>query len=89
MDDFSGLSPSEFEACYEAWYDWQEDLQHDAWARMRLHGVLSIQPHVKRRLRPAELLPFPWEKARKAEVPPVGKVEAWQRLRALLGSERE
>lgn len=31
------------------------------WERMRLHAVLTMQPHCKNRLRAETILPFPWD----------------------------
>ena len=42
------------------------------------------QPHVKGKLTPQKLLPFPWEKRVKANQKPVTKAEDKARLEALL-----
>lgn len=32
---------------------------------MRMLATIAVQPHVKKKLAPKDLLPFPWEKASK------------------------
>ena len=34
---------------------------HDQWERMRLLATITIQPHVKGKVTPERLLPFPWD----------------------------
>jgi hypothetical protein len=54
------------------------------WERMRMLAAITIQPHVKGKMTPERLLPFPWEKKQKEEVPIVGKDEAKARFEALV-----
>lgn len=46
----------------EAWGRQREADGQDAWERMRLLATITIQPHVRKRLTPQQLLPLPWEK---------------------------
>ncbi len=34
----------------------------DAWERARTVAAIAIQPHVKKKLTPQQLLPLPWDK---------------------------
>lgn len=61
-DDFCRLSPLEFGSIYEAWKERTESGDRAEWERMRMLATITIQPHVKGRMRPEKLLPFPWEK---------------------------
>ncbi len=62
-----------------------EQQSHEAWERMRLHATLTIQPHVKGRLTPMRLLPFPWETTTNAApAPQLSKEEARARLLKLM-----
>ena len=61
-DDFCRLSPLEFSSIYEAWKERVESEDRAEWERMRMLATITIQPHVKGRMRPEKLLPFPWEK---------------------------
>lgn len=62
LPDFCALTPSEFRAVCDAWGRRNEGLEQGAWERMRLLATITIQPHVKKRLTPGQLLPLPWEK---------------------------
>lgn len=46
------------------------------WERMWLLATVTIQPHVKSRLKAEMLLPLPWDKAKMSKAEPVGKEEA-------------
>ena len=87
-DDFCRLTPDEFEAVCDAWHDDREHTLHDEWERMRLLATITIQPHVKGKLSPQRLLPFPWEwektKKTSLEDRPVTREEDRRRLEALM-----
>jgi hypothetical protein len=52
----------EFESVYRAYRDSREGQYKDGWTRMRMLATITIQPHVKNKISPEKLLPFPWEK---------------------------
>jgi hypothetical protein len=60
-DDFCRLTPVEFEYIYKEYQDKRESDYKDEWGRMRMLAAIVIQPHVKQRVTPGKLLPFPWE----------------------------
>lgn len=68
LADFSALSPSEFGECCRAWREERESRLRDDWERMRLLATITIQPHVKGKLKPQQLLPLPWDAHEGAEV---------------------
>lgn len=68
LADFSALSPSEFGECCRAWHEERESRLRDDWERMRLLATITIQPHVKGKLKPQQLLPLPWDAHEGAEV---------------------
>lgn len=39
----------------------------DAWERARIVATIAIQPHVKKKITPHQLMPLPWDK--KKEIP--------------------
>ncbi len=39
-----------------------EGQNHDAWERTRTLAAIAIQPHVKKKITPKQLLPLPWDK---------------------------
>ena len=59
--EFEDLRPEEFAEVSKAWNDGQEARSREEWERMRMEATLLIQPHVKGKLTPQRLLPFPWE----------------------------
>lgn len=64
LDDFCGLTPGEFASVARAHADLEESRHRDDWERMRMLAAMTMQPHVKNKLRPQTLLPFPWEHGR-------------------------
>ena len=76
----------EFAAVCEAYHDHEETLLHDQWERMRLLATITIQPHVKGKVTPERLLPFPWEQPEKKKTSPrpVSKEEDRKRFEALM-----
>ena len=87
-DDFCRLTPEEFGAVCDAWHENREATLHDEWERMRLLATITIQPHVKGKLSPQRLLPFPWEREKtkktSLEDRPVTREEDRRRLEALM-----
>ena len=63
-----------------SWGRHNEGLEQGSWERMRLLATITIQPHVKKRLTPGQLLPLPWDRKRPA-APPVSKEQDMERLR--------
>lgn len=43
-----------------------EGRHRDAWERTRSVAAITIQPHVKKRITPRQLLPMPWDNPKKA-----------------------
>lgn len=60
-DDFDRCYFDEFDAICRAWREHEDAATRDAWERMRLLAAISIQPHVKRKVTPRQLLPLPWD----------------------------
>lgn len=84
LDDFCRLTPKEFGAACQSWRDTEERRMEDAWERMRLLAVITTQPHVKKKLEPKKLLPFPWEKPKKPKAEVVSREEAKKRFERLM-----
>lgn len=88
LDDFCGLSPSEFSAVCEAHHTRREDVSREDWERMRLHATITVQPHSRKRLNARQLLPFPWETQR-TTAPTISKEEALARFKRLTAQSAE
>ena len=84
LADFCALTPAEFRAVCCSWTERCDADTQGAWERMRLLAAITIQPHVKRRLTPGQLLPLPWDRKRPA-APPVSREQDMERLRKLMG----
>ena len=83
LDDFCRLTPSEFEAVCRSWNEREESLVRDGWERMRMGAAIGIQPHVKEKVTPQKMLPFPWERP-KRDAPKVSAEEARKRYEKLM-----
>lgn len=62
FDEFCGYYFEEFSAIVEAWREAEEDKAQGEWERMRTLAAICIQPHVKKKITPKQLLPMPWDK---------------------------
>lgn len=62
--DFCRLTFDEMEEVLRVSRERREQTMRDEWERMRMHAVMTMQPHCKKRLSPQTLLKFPWEKKR-------------------------
>ena len=60
-DDFCRLTPVEVEHIYKEYREEQDSDYKDQWGRIRMLATIMIQPHLKKKITPQKLLPFPWE----------------------------
>ena len=65
-DDFCRCDPDELEAIFKAYSEVRQENRLDEWERMRIAATIGIQPHVRRKITPQKLLPFPWDNKNKA-----------------------
>lgn len=54
--------PNTFLDLSSVWNEREEAERRDACERARMIAAISIQPHVKNRIKPDKLLPLPWDK---------------------------
>lgn len=73
--DFCRLTPGEFRAVCRAHAGRLEAEYRTAWERTRTLAAVCVQPHVKKRLTPQQLLPFPWDKGRATQAHPAPTAE--------------
>ena len=66
-DDFCKCTFEEFESICDAWHEMTEGQYRDSWERARIVAAICIQPHVKKRITPRQLLPLPWDN-KKSEI---------------------
>lgn len=82
-DDFCKCTFGEFESICKAWREVTDGQNRDAWERARTVAAIAIQPHIKRKITPRQLLPLPWDKApqrHKAETPQLTAEEKQKRF---------
>lgn len=60
-DDFCKCTFAEFESICRAWREMNDSRTRDAWERVRTVAAICIQPHVKKRITPRQLIPLPWD----------------------------
>lgn len=63
VDDFLGMDTDEFDAACNAFGEHEEGMERERWERMRLLGLMTVQPWSKKKLTAEKLLPLPWDKA--------------------------
>lgn len=61
-DDFCKCYYEEFESICKAWREMNEGQNREAWERARIIATIAIQPHIKKKITPKQLLPLPWDK---------------------------
>ena len=61
MDDFCRCTPSEFGQVWSAWNGMEQQRERSAWERMRMESIASLQPWSRKTLRPADVMPLPWD----------------------------
>lgn len=71
FNDFCRCTIEEIEEIFKAWQEKRDSDLHGEWERMRLHAVMTMQPHCKKKLSPEKILPLPWEKKQKRGTAPV------------------
>lgn len=64
MDDFCRCTPSEFYEAYYQWHDMRERRERLVWETVRTQCLCSLQPYSKRKLKPSDIMTFPWEDER-------------------------
>ena len=67
-DDFCALSPAEFHQVHQSWAELETDRLHGDWERTRILATISVQPHLKKAIKPQKLLPLPWDKKARTKV---------------------
>ncbi len=88
-DDFCKCTPDEFTSICEAYNAQCETEYKDGWERARMIATILIQPHTKKRVKPHDVCPLPWDRetAKRKNLKPISKEEALARLTKRLKSE--
>lgn len=67
VDDFLGMDTDEFDSAVKAFGEHEDQQERERWERMRLLGLMTVQPWSKGKLTAEKLLPLPWDKECKRE----------------------
>ena len=83
-DEFRQMTVDEFDAVAKAYRESRESEYHDGWERMRVLASICVQPHVRKKVTPKELLKFPWDDKPREKKPIPTKEEAMKEYNALM-----
>lgn len=64
-DDLYDLTPRSFSNKLLGFNNYTEQLLQDSWEQTRLIIHATLSPHSKKKLKPKEILPFPWDNKKK------------------------
>ena len=64
-DELYNSTPRNFNNKLIGFNAYQEQLMQDNWERTRVIIHSTLSPHTKKKLKPQELLPFPWDNKNK------------------------
>lgn len=67
LTDFERCTPSQFYAIADAWRQQQNSKQQAQWEQVRTLALCILQPHTTHRLKPADIMQFPWDNKQKTE----------------------
>lgn len=83
--DFERSTPEEFNHVCRFYHKEKERMTMERWEQVRTLAAIVIQPHVRKRITPRQLIPLPWDKKKECrdEKPEVTKDEAKKRFEEL------
>ena len=82
--DFEQLTPDEWRATCKSWHASREEESRERWEQVRWLGTVSVQPHVRKRLSPRDLLHFPWDDKTRESAPVMSREEHMKRMEAAI-----
>ncbi len=83
IDDFSALTPAQFDAIYTEWRAEQDNEVKAGWEQTRSIMWAVLKPYSKKKnLKPTDILPFPWDNSNKPKKK-MTKAEREESLREL------
>jgi len=66
-DELYNLTPRTFNNQLLGFNTYQEQLMQDRWEQTRMIVHSTIAPHSKKKMKPSEVLPFPWDNDKKSK----------------------
>ncbi len=67
LADFCSMTPEEFRQAHRAWLETEESRMRGNWEMTRTLSAFVLQPWSKKRLKPSDVLKFPWDSAARTE----------------------
>lgn len=67
LADFYSMTPEEFRQAHGAWLEVEESRMRGGWEMARTLSAFILQPWSKKRLKPSDVLKFPWDTAAQTE----------------------
>lgn len=61
VQEFTSLTPYEFDAIYKEWKSRQDDEDRGVWERCRWVCYYALKPYAKKGLKPEDVLKFGWD----------------------------
>lgn len=62
LHEVYSLTPEELDPVFKAWNRKEEAAARDRWERTRFLACCMLAPYSKKKLRPADIIRFDWEK---------------------------
>ena len=78
LADFCSMTPEEFRQAHGAWLEAEESKMRSGWEMARTLSAFILQPWSKKRLKPSDVLKFPWDAVARTErkSPPARSTES-------------
>lgn len=78
LADFCSMTPEEFRQAHGAWLEAEESRMRSGWEMARTLSAFILQPWSKKRLKPSDVLKFPWDAVARTErkSPPARSTES-------------
>ena len=67
LADFCSMTPEEFRQAHRAWTEHEESRMRSGWEMTRTLSAFVLQPWSRKRLKPSDVLKFPWDSAARTE----------------------
>ena len=61
ISDFCSMSPQEFREAHRCWLEHEEAEMQGGWEMTRMLALFLLQPYSKKKLRPSDVMKFPWD----------------------------
>ena len=84
LREYERCTPFEFQSIFDAWSRRLEGEEHTEWDRVRYMCMCILQPYSKKKLRPTDVVVFPWERRTESQPEVLSKEEEEARYQAAL-----